>query len=148
MEFTLKTFEQLTNAELYNILKVRTEVFVVEQNCPYLEVDGKDSLNGAETEPIVVLDVINRIVEKSVSDSMFISMFYGTYDTSTSVFTYASAGHEPPLFYCAKSNSFSELQAKGLLLGVIPNVKYEQHSISLGKDDFVVMMTDGVTECR
>ena len=42
MDFTLKTFEQLTNTELYNILKVRTEVFVVEQNCPYPEVDGKD----------------------------------------------------------------------------------------------------------
>ena len=42
MNFTLKTFEQLTNTELYNILKARTEVFVVEQNCPYLEVDGKD----------------------------------------------------------------------------------------------------------
>ena len=109
---------------------------------------GMDSLNGAETEPIVVLDVINRIVEKSVSDSMFISMFYGTYDTLNSKFTYASAGHEPPLFYCAKSNEFSELQAKGLLLGVIPNVKYEQHFISLEKDDFIVMMTDGVTECR
>ena len=42
MNVTLKTFEQLTNTELYNILKARTEVFVVEQNCPYLEVDGKD----------------------------------------------------------------------------------------------------------
>ena len=42
MNFTLKKFEQLTNNELYSILKVRTEVFVVEQNCPYPEVDGKD----------------------------------------------------------------------------------------------------------
>jgi ElaA protein len=42
MNFTLKTFQQLTNIELYNILKERTEVFVVEQNCPYPEVDGKD----------------------------------------------------------------------------------------------------------
>ncbi|TQR06818.1 PP2C family protein-serine/threonine phosphatase [Psychrobacillus soli] len=109
---------------------------------------GMDSLDGAETNPVIVLDVINRIVEKSVSDSMFISMFYGKYDTSKSEFTYASAGHEPPLFYCSESSSFSELQAKGLLLGVIPNVKYEQHSIALKKGDFVVMMTDGVTECR
>ncbi|MFJ7972310.1 PP2C family protein-serine/threonine phosphatase [Psychrobacillus sp. NPDC096389] len=109
---------------------------------------GMDSLDGAETNPVVVLDVINRIVEKSVSDSMFISMFYGKYDTPKSEFTYASAGHEPPLFYCSESSSFSELQAKGLLLGVIPNVKYEQHSITLNKGDFVVMMTDGVTECR
>lgn len=42
MNFTLKLFEQLANTELYNILKVRTEVFVVEQKCPYPEVDGKD----------------------------------------------------------------------------------------------------------
>lgn len=109
---------------------------------------GMDSLDGAKTDPVIVLDVINRIVEKSVSDSMFISMFYGKYDTPKSEFTYASAGHEPPLFYCAKSSSFVELQAKGMLLGVIPNVKYEQHSIILDKGDFIVMMTDGVTECR
>ncbi|MER1984992.1 MAG: GNAT family N-acetyltransferase [Solibacillus sp.] len=42
MKYTLKTFKQLTNIELYNILKERTAVFVVEQNCPYPEVDGKD----------------------------------------------------------------------------------------------------------
>ncbi|TQR21455.1 PP2C family protein-serine/threonine phosphatase [Psychrobacillus vulpis] len=109
---------------------------------------GMDSLSGAKTDPIIVLDVVNRIVEKSVSDSMFISMFYGRYETTESMFTYASAGHEPPLFYSAKNNEFTELQAKGLLLGVIPNVKYEQHSIVLEKGDFIVIMTDGVTECR
>ncbi len=37
-----KSFEELTNMELYNILRVRAEVFVVEQNCPYLDEDGKD----------------------------------------------------------------------------------------------------------
>ncbi|WP_216827708.1 GNAT family N-acetyltransferase [Alkalihalobacterium elongatum] len=42
MEWKLKTFEQLTNLEVYNILKQRTNVFVVEQNCPYEEVDGYD----------------------------------------------------------------------------------------------------------
>ncbi|MEL4025133.1 GNAT family N-acetyltransferase [Lysinibacillus endophyticus] len=42
MNFQLKTFNELTTTELYNILKERTDVFVVEQNCPYPEVDGKD----------------------------------------------------------------------------------------------------------
>ncbi|QVY62550.1 GNAT family N-acetyltransferase [Cytobacillus gottheilii] len=42
MGWKLKAFDELTNIELYNILKERTLVFVVEQNCPYLEVDGKD----------------------------------------------------------------------------------------------------------
>jgi ElaA protein len=38
----LKAFDELSMKELYAILKERTNVFVVEQNCPYLEVDGKD----------------------------------------------------------------------------------------------------------
>ena len=42
MSWKLKKFDELTNHELYNLLKERTLVFVVEQNCPYLEVDGKD----------------------------------------------------------------------------------------------------------
>lgn len=42
MSWKIKKFEELTNMELYNLLKERTSVFVVEQNCPYLEVDGKD----------------------------------------------------------------------------------------------------------
>lgn len=38
----IKTFAELSTAELYGILKVRAEVFVVEQNCPYLDPDGTD----------------------------------------------------------------------------------------------------------
>lgn len=37
-----KTFLELTNQELYDLLALRVEVFVVEQNCPYQDVDGKD----------------------------------------------------------------------------------------------------------
>ncbi|MEB9370558.1 GNAT family N-acetyltransferase [Bacillus cereus] len=42
MSWNLKKFDELTNIELYNLLKERILVFVVEQNCPYPEVDGKD----------------------------------------------------------------------------------------------------------
>ncbi|MBP6730662.1 MAG: GNAT family N-acetyltransferase [Chitinophagales bacterium] len=38
----LKHFNQLTTVELYTILQLRSEVFVVEQTCPYLDPDGKD----------------------------------------------------------------------------------------------------------
>lgn len=40
--YCLKRFEELTNYELYAILQLRERVFVVEQNCPYLDSDGKD----------------------------------------------------------------------------------------------------------
>lgn len=42
MELVVKHYEELTRDELYEILKIRVAVFVVEQNCPYQEVDGKD----------------------------------------------------------------------------------------------------------
>ena len=40
--WSLKKFDQFTIKELYNILKVRSEVFVVEQDCVYLDLDDKD----------------------------------------------------------------------------------------------------------
>ncbi len=42
MELVVRKFEELTVKELYEILKLRVDVFVVEQNCPYPEIDDKD----------------------------------------------------------------------------------------------------------
>ena len=42
MELVTKHFSELDPEELYDILKARVDVFVVEQNCPYPEIDGKD----------------------------------------------------------------------------------------------------------
>src|SRR3978361_1069737 len=44
MEFTphIKFFNELTVTELYNILRLRSEVFVIEQNCVYQDIDNKD----------------------------------------------------------------------------------------------------------
>ncbi|MBI2721106.1 MAG: GNAT family N-acetyltransferase [Bacteroidetes bacterium] len=42
MDFKLKAFDELTVKELYSILQLRNEVFVVEQNCAYQDLDGYD----------------------------------------------------------------------------------------------------------
>ncbi len=42
MEVEVKAFEKLSNAELYDVLKLRAEVFVVEQDCVYNDIDGMD----------------------------------------------------------------------------------------------------------
>ena len=39
----MKRFEELTVGELYEIMKLRVDVFVVEQQCPYHELDGNDA---------------------------------------------------------------------------------------------------------
>lgn len=42
MEIIIKQFQELTLNELYSLLQLRSEVFVVEQNCVYQDIDGKD----------------------------------------------------------------------------------------------------------
>ncbi|PWH83947.1 GNAT family N-acetyltransferase [Algibacter marinivivus] len=42
LEIKVKSFEELTKKELYNLLQLRSEVFVVEQDCVYQDIDYKD----------------------------------------------------------------------------------------------------------
>lgn len=42
MIWKIKSFEEITTSELYEIIKARVDVFVVEQNCPYPDLDGYD----------------------------------------------------------------------------------------------------------
>lgn len=44
IQWKIKTFENLSVNELYDILRLRSEIFVVEQNCVYLDIDGKDKV--------------------------------------------------------------------------------------------------------
>jgi phosphoserine phosphatase RsbU/P len=77
-----------------------------------------DSLPESRKNPSYVLENLNRIVEKNVDPSMFITMFYGSYDPVSHLFEYASAGHEPGFCYSAKDDKFYDLEAKGLVTGM------------------------------
>lgn len=68
MKIVVKRFNDLTNIELYEILKLRNEVFIVEQNCAYQDCDNKDfksyHILSYDNENIVAY---LRVLEKSVS---------------------------------------------------------------------------------
>jgi len=44
MNWTLKSFDELTLSEFHNFIQLRLDIFVVEQDCPYLDLDGKDEI--------------------------------------------------------------------------------------------------------
>ena len=73
--FKTKTFEELSLQELYGILALRAEVFVVEQNCPYQDVDGKDEkglhLLGMENNQLLAYA---RVLPKGVSYDEYTSI--------------------------------------------------------------------------
>ena len=84
ISFVSKNFQALTTEELYKILALRAEVFVVEQNCPYQDVDGKD------LQSIHVLGYIKnqlvayaRVLEQGVSYQEYASI--GRIVTSRSI---------------------------------------------------------------
>lgn len=75
LEFTCLSFNDLNKFELYEILKLRQEVFIVEQDCPYLDADGKDLI---AHHVIVRLNnkivAYTRLLDKGVSYSEFSSV--------------------------------------------------------------------------
>lgn len=70
MIWTLKYFDALTTKELYEILKLRNEVFIVEQNCPYQDLDNKDlkawHLMGIEDDQLIAY---SRLLAPGISYS-------------------------------------------------------------------------------
>lgn len=107
-----------------------------------------DSLPAGRHEPSHVLESLNRVVEQNVDPTMFITMFYGMYNMLDHTFYYSSAGHEPGFFYNHETKKFEELYAKGLLLGVDKRTKYRQFEKKVEVGDIILLMSDGVTECR
>ncbi|WP_035795692.1 hypothetical protein [Butyrivibrio sp. WCD3002] len=64
MEMKSKFFSELSTRELYEILKIRAEIFVVEQNCVYQDMDDKDydSLH-------IFYEDGERVVAKEIEDT-------------------------------------------------------------------------------
>ncbi len=107
-----------------------------------------DRLGTQPLSPAEVLKDLNIVVERNVDPSMFITMVYGVYDSRNHQFRYATAGHEPGLFYRAAEQDFLDLKTRGLVLGVSRDAEYPEDTISLQPHDAIVLFSDGVTECR
>ncbi|WP_307327808.1 PP2C family protein-serine/threonine phosphatase [Evansella vedderi] len=107
-----------------------------------------DSIPEQRLQPAALLENLNRVVERNIDSDMFITMVYGSYDPKSHRFYFASAGHEPGFFYEAATNTFHDLKTKGIVLGVSPKVQYHESSLKLEPGDFVVLLSDGVTETR
>ncbi|WP_243388353.1 PP2C family protein-serine/threonine phosphatase [Bacillus kexueae] len=107
-----------------------------------------DSLPESRKSPSRVLENLNSVVEQNVDESMFITMFFGMYDTVKHTFAFSSAGHEPGFYYSAKDDAFYDLKTKGLVLGINRNIEYRQYEKVLEIGDFIILLSDGVTETR
>lgn len=98
--------------------------------------------------PEMILELLNRVVERNVEPGMFVSMFYGLYEVEQHKFYFATAGHEPGFIYRHRSKTFEEIRGKGLLLGVQKDSDYKRFELDIEPNDIIFLLTDGVTECK
>jgi sigma-B regulation protein RsbU (phosphoserine phosphatase) len=98
------------------------------------------------THPAKVLDVLNkRILEKN-KNMFFASLILCTLNLKTGELRYSNAGHNPPLIG-RSGQEVAEMNIKSnFVVGVVNDIKYEEESIILGKNDSFIMYTDGITE--
>ena len=106
-----------------------------------------DSFHDELLNPSAILRHLNRVVERNVDSNMFITMFYGQFFPLSNIFRFSSAGHEPGYHYRAKEGKFVEINAQGLVLGVLKHTYYTQYELQFEPGDYIVLLTDGVTEC-
>jgi sigma-B regulation protein RsbU (phosphoserine phosphatase) len=89
---------------------------------------------------------VNNIIVENTGSDRFITFFWGTLDSSTGVFEYVNAGHNPPYLFHA-DGSFDRLEKGGIILGVMKTIApYEMGTIRFAPGDTLLLFTDGVSE--
>jgi phosphoserine phosphatase RsbU/P len=100
-----------------------------------------------ERRPGLALHASNAsMLEDLERTELFISAFVAVYQETTGRLRYASAGHNPPLLLRSGAGQTEPLDAEGLLLGVLPDVEFVEMETTLGRDDVVLLYTDGIVE--
>ena len=89
---------------------------------------------------------LNNEICETISRGMFVTMLIGIYDSNKKEMLLSSAGHEPPIIF-SKDGSFTNYTEAGPPLGIMPNTKYTEHTISFA-DSSMYIFTDGITEIK
>jgi sigma-B regulation protein RsbU (phosphoserine phosphatase) len=97
-------------------------------------------------DPAEALRRANDILLQDSRAGMFVTLFYAVLEKDSGTFTYARAGHNPPLLVRAADGSMTPLMPPGIVLGVLEEAHFEQETTQLQPGDVVVMYTDGVVE--
>jgi serine phosphatase RsbU (regulator of sigma subunit) len=105
----------------------------------------------AETEsPQATLRSLNADLLTLTDEADYITAFVAVFDPHWQCFTYANAGHPPPLYLRRATRTVDLLKATGALLGVFesPEWSMEEQCLSVAADDRVLLVTDGMFESR
>jgi len=116
---------------------------VMSTTCGMLQAvsEALDSISPGE-----VLERVNETLLSRIPQNMFVTCFYGILDPKSATFTYANAGHDLP--YLWHGGAAEELRARGMPLGLMPGMSYEEKEMMLEPTDSALLYTDGLVEAH
>jgi serine phosphatase RsbU (regulator of sigma subunit)/anti-sigma regulatory factor (Ser/Thr protein kinase) len=97
-------------------------------------------------EPGAVLERVNEHLCPDIPDKMFVTCLYGVLDPQTGLLRFANAGHDLP--YVKTAEGVVELRARGMPLGLMPGMVYEEKEAVLQPGESVLLHSDGVVEAH
>lgn len=98
------------------------------------------------SSPSEVLRRVNEALLTRIPANMFVTCFYAILDPKSGSLTYANAGHDIPYLY--RNGDAEELRARGMPLGLMPGMSYEEGETALRGEDGILFYSDGLVEAH
>jgi serine phosphatase RsbU (regulator of sigma subunit) len=98
------------------------------------------------SSPGEMLQRVNEALFPYIPANMFVTCFYAVLDPERGSLRYANAGHDLP--YLHHSGDCEELRARGMPLGLMPGMDYEEKDIELDVEEGVFFYSDGLVEAH
>ncbi len=98
------------------------------------------------SSPSEVLAQVNETLFARIPPNMFVTCFYAILDPKNGSMNYANAGHDLP--YLWHGGDCEELRARGMPLGLMAGMSYEQKEIELDAGEGVLFYSDGLVEAH
>jgi predicted ester cyclase len=99
------------------------------------------------SSPGEMLQRVNEALFPNIPPNMFVTCLYGVLDPKSGRFTYANAGHDLPYLWHGGGDC-EELRARGMPLGLLPGMSYEQKETILHTDEAALFYSDGLVEAH
>jgi len=103
------------------------------------------AMQGVES-PARALERVNNLMLVDSKNGLFVTAIYAILSLEKGTLTYANAGHNRPLLLRAHNGAIEQLERGGMAMGVMEDIKYDEHVITIEPNDGLLFFTDGLTD--
>ena len=105
------------------------------------------ALARASNSPGEILEQVNDLLVSDIPANMFVTCFYAILDPESGRLRYANAGHDLPYLHRGRGEA-EELRARGMPLGLMPGMGYEEKKTILEAGERALFYSDGLVEAH